>query len=118
MENPLFPASRRTDYVSSYCYPEQSSAMAAMVTMEKRQLFLRSYQFSRKKSVSERIKGFTVKVKKVILFRLRTAKKLRRLVWSALCFRRRRFRFLRLVNSDVSCFGSAAGMKHRSSCFW
>ncbi|KAG9130280.1 hypothetical protein Leryth_004274 [Lithospermum erythrorhizon] len=68
--------------------------------MEKRQLFLRSYQFSRKKSVSERIKGSFFRVKRVVFMRLKTARKIRKMVWLRIrygffCFRRRRF-FLRL----------------------
>ncbi|KAL9685624.1 hypothetical protein QQ045_023075 [Rhodiola kirilowii] len=101
MENPFSSSSRRYDIVSA---------------MEKRQLFLRSYHFSRKRSVSERINRFAVKVKRVILFRLQSVKKLRKVAWSELCFRQRRFhyRFGRLVNSDHH----AAGMRQNSSCLW
>ncbi|GLT74071.1 hypothetical protein SLA2020_458920 [Shorea laevis] len=82
--------------------------------MEKRQMFLRSYQFCRKRSLAERIKGSLVGVKRVMWFRLRSARKLRRLVWSRLrlAFYYRRRRFVRLVNN----------YHHRqnrmSSCFW
>ncbi|KAL9691589.1 hypothetical protein QQ045_012013 [Rhodiola kirilowii] len=67
--------------------------------MEKRQLFLRSYQFTRKKSVAERVKGFSIKV---IRFPLKSAKKVRKIIRSALGDRRcSRF------NNDASCFGDA-----------
>ncbi|KAL8481957.1 hypothetical protein ACS0TY_028193 [Phlomoides rotata] len=51
--------------------------------VEKRQLFLRSYQFSRKQSVGDRIKKSFFRVKKVIWVRLISARKLRKM----LCFR-------------------------------
>ncbi|OIV91053.1 hypothetical protein TanjilG_17013 [Lupinus angustifolius] len=96
--NPLF----RTESFGHYNYnPEQNYTM-----IEKRQLFLRSYQFSRKKSLSERIKGSMIRAKKVIWLRLRSA---RRLVLSRLkcAFYYRRRRFSKLLNrkSDSSlCF--------------
>ncbi|CAL0311179.1 unnamed protein product [Lupinus luteus] len=52
------------------------------IMMEKRQLFLRSYQFSRKKSLSERIKGSLAHVKKVMCPNLKSAKKLKKFVFS------------------------------------
>ncbi|KAI4304231.1 hypothetical protein MLD38_039773 [Melastoma candidum] len=61
-------------------YMEQTCLM-----MEKRQLFLRSYQFSRKRSLGERIRGTFARAKRVIWFRLRTAARLRKLVCSRLC---------------------------------
>ncbi|GMH14975.1 hypothetical protein Nepgr_016816 [Nepenthes gracilis] len=71
--------------------------------LEKRQLFLRSYQFSRKKSFAERIKVSLVKVKRIIWLRLRSARKLRKIVWSrlrsALFYRRRRFSQLLFQNN-------------------
>ena len=64
-------------YYSNYCcYPHEQQNYTLM---EKRQLFLRSYQFSRKKSFSERIKGSFVRLKKVVI---RSARKLRRLKFS------------------------------------
>ncbi|KAM7474416.1 hypothetical protein LguiB_021659 [Lonicera macranthoides] len=65
--------------------------------MEKRQLFLRSYQFSRKKSLKERINGSFFRVKKAIWVRLRSAKKIRKIVWFkfryyGLCYSSRRNR--------------------------
>ncbi|KAK6233333.1 hypothetical protein SCA6_003406 [Theobroma cacao] len=68
--------------------------------MEKRQLFLRSYQFCRKRSLAERIKRSLVRVKRVMWFRLRSAHKLRRSVLSRLRFALyRRRRFIRLRNN-------------------
>ncbi|KAK7853558.1 hypothetical protein CFP56_035487 [Quercus suber] len=52
--------------------------------MEKRQLFLRSYQFCRKRSLSERLKGSFIRVKRVICLRLRCARRFRKLVCSGL----------------------------------
>nr|GMC49572.1 Lamin tail domain-containing protein [Ipomoea batatas]GME18255.1 Lamin tail domain-containing protein [Ipomoea batatas]GME19589.1 Lamin tail domain-containing protein [Ipomoea batatas]GME19590.1 Lamin tail domain-containing protein [Ipomoea batatas] len=80
---------------------------------EKRQLFLRSYQFSRKRSVAERIKGSFFRVKRVIWIRLRSARKLRRIVWLKLkhglfSWRRNRV-FLRLHKHNTS---------FADSCFW
>ncbi|KAL2345561.1 hypothetical protein Fmac_006846 [Flemingia macrophylla] len=83
--------------------------------MEKRQLFLRSYQFCRKKSLKERVKGSLVRVKKVLCLRLRSAKRLRRVVFSRIrikCgFYYRKRRFSRLLNAHTRKFDS-------SSCFW
>ncbi|XP_039162858.1 uncharacterized protein LOC104426552 [Eucalyptus grandis] len=53
--------------------------------MEKRQLFLRSYQFSRKRSLGERIRRSLRRVKRVVWLRLRSARRFRRLVWARLC---------------------------------
>ncbi|XP_019056806.1 PREDICTED: uncharacterized protein LOC104802768 [Tarenaya hassleriana] len=75
--------------------------------IEKRQLFLRSYQFSRKRSLSERIHRSVRRVKKVVWLRLRSARRLRRVVWyrlrSAFFHRRRRF-FFRLRHEPSYCF--------------
>uniref|UniRef100_A0A7N2L5D8 Uncharacterized protein n=1 Tax=Quercus lobata TaxID=97700 RepID=A0A7N2L5D8_QUELO len=60
-------------------YSEQNYTM-----MEKRQLFLRSYQFCRKRSLSERLKGSFIRVKRVICFRLRSARRFRKLFLSSL----------------------------------
>ncbi|KAK9291488.1 hypothetical protein L1049_019436 [Liquidambar formosana] len=90
--------------------------------MEKRQLFLRSYQFCRKRSVAERIKKSLVRVKGVIWFRLRSARKFRKLVWSRLRlgFSYRRRRFLRLVSTTPHHMTSNAldWPSSSSSCFW
>ncbi|KAM6578511.1 hypothetical protein CsatB_030348 [Cannabis sativa] len=86
--------------------------------IEKRQVFLRSYQFCRKKSLSERIKRSLVRVKRVIWLRLKSARRFRKLA----CFRfrcgfsYRRRRFVRLLNNNnnnhIKCNNS------NSHCFW
>jgi hypothetical protein len=62
--NPLFRSESFGYY--NYNFPDQNYTM-----IEKRQLFLRSYQFCRKKSLTERIKGSLVRAKKVVLLKLR-----------------------------------------------
>ncbi|XXG84761.1 hypothetical protein AAC387_Pa10g2214 [Persea americana] len=64
--------------------------------MEKRQLFLRSYHFCRKRSVVERIKSSLIRARRVVWIKLRSARRLRRLVWLKVrqgYQSRRRFRF-------------------------
>ncbi|KAE9618882.1 hypothetical protein Lal_00046896 [Lupinus albus] len=97
--NPLF----RSESFGHYNYhPDQNYTM-----IEKRQLFLRSYQFSRNKSLSERIKGSMIRAKKVMWLRLRYA---RRLVFSRFkcAFYYRRRRFSKLLNRK----------SYSSLCFW
>ncbi|XP_027353483.1 uncharacterized protein LOC113863905 [Abrus precatorius] len=104
--NPLF----RSESFGNY-YPE---AEHNYTMMEKRQVFLRSYHFSRKKSFTERIKGSLVRVKKVLCLRLRSAKRLRRSVFSGFRIKRGfyyRRRFSWLLNSHHR-------KSHSSSCFW
>ncbi|CAF2126422.1 uncharacterized protein LOC103859127 [Brassica rapa] len=78
--------------------------------VEKRQLFLKSYQFSRKQSLTERIKRSVGRVvKKVVWMKLKSAKRLKRVVWSrlktAFFYRRRRFsRLLHPNKSSSHCF--------------
>ncbi|OWM86104.1 uncharacterized protein LOC116209906 [Punica granatum] len=86
---------------------DSAGYMAEPVGCSKRQVFLRSYQFSRKRSLSERIRRSLVRVKRLFWFRLRSARKLRRVVWAKLSKlrqgfygRRRPSRFLRLVNGN------------------
>ena len=82
------------------------------MNIEKRQLFLRSYQFSRKKSLSERIKRSLVRVKRVIWVRLKSARRFRyKLSCFRLAFSYRRRRFVRLINNNNN---------HASNnyCFW
>ncbi|KAJ7977781.1 Lamin tail domain-containing protein [Quillaja saponaria] len=102
--NPIF----RSDSFGYYSL-DQSYTM-----MEKRQLFLRSYQFCRKKSLTERIKGSLVRMKRVILLRLRTSRRLKKLVFSRFkCgFYYRRRRFLHLLNNHYYKSNSS------TSCFW
>ncbi|XP_010551748.1 PREDICTED: uncharacterized protein LOC104822290 [Tarenaya hassleriana] len=75
--------------------------------MEKRRLFLRSYHFSRKRSLSERIQRSVIRAKKVVWMRLKSARRLRRVVCSrlrsAFSHRRRRF-FFRLRHEPSYCF--------------
>ncbi|KAK7270919.1 hypothetical protein RJT34_26436 [Clitoria ternatea] len=102
--NPLF---RSESF--GYYYPEVEHSYTMM---EKRQVFLRSYQFCRKKSLADRIKGSLVRVKKVVFLRLRSATRLRRLVFSRFrikCgFYYRRRTSSRLLNRKIN---------HSSSCF-
>ncbi|KAF3454761.1 hypothetical protein FNV43_RR05209 [Rhamnella rubrinervis] len=114
------PISRSESFGSGYCsYTEQSNCnyycYNNYVMMEKRQLFLRSYQFCRKKSLAEKIKRSLIRVKRVICLRLRSARRFKGLV----CFRLRhglsyrRRRFLRLLNNyhfHKKC--------NNSYCFW
>ncbi|XP_072975806.1 uncharacterized protein [Typha angustifolia] len=80
--------------------------------MERRQLFLRSYQFSRKLTAGERVRRSLVRVRRLVWIRMR---KLPRLVWSrlssSLWARGRRRSFHRHVvlrprrrSSPVPCF--------------
>ncbi|KAJ7973182.1 Lamin tail domain-containing protein [Quillaja saponaria] len=103
--NPIF----RSDSFGYYSL-DQSYMM-----MEKRQLFLRSYQFCRKKSLTERVKGSLIRVKRVIWLRLRSARRLRKLVFSRFkCgFYYRKRRFLRLLNNHHYKSNSSS-----STCFW
>ncbi|CAL5354864.1 unnamed protein product [Camellia sinensis] len=74
--------------------------------MEKRQLFLRSYQFCRKKSVAERIKGSFFRVKRVVWSRFRSARKIRKIVWFrlryGLFYSTTKRNFLRLHNPNTT----------------
>ncbi|GMJ11728.1 hypothetical protein HRI_004842000 [Hibiscus trionum] len=84
--------------ISWYGYMEHRNMM---VMIEKRQLFLRSYQFCRKRTLTERIKTSLVGFKRVIRFRLRSARKLRRMVLSRIrfAFSCRRRRYVRFKNN-------------------
>lgn len=110
--NPLF---RNESFGFGY-YNVNPPGIGSM--MEKRQLFLRSYQFCRKKSVTERIKGSLVRVKKLVWLRLRSARTLRKLVFSrfkcGFYFRRRRF--FRLFSNNNTTFHHYP--KTQSSCFF
>ncbi|XP_054785423.1 uncharacterized protein LOC129291921 [Prosopis cineraria] len=94
-----------------YYYPELHHNYYYTLA-EKRQLFLRSYQFSRKQSIPERIKRSFVRAKKVVWLKLRSALRLRRLVCLRLkcSFYYRRRRFFRLLH--------AQNRRNDSSCFW
>ncbi|XP_050224429.1 uncharacterized protein LOC126674096 [Mercurialis annua] len=107
---PVF-ISRTDSLLSGFSYTDHNSSLM----MEKRQLFLRSYQFRRKQSLTERMKKSLVKVKKILWFKLRSARKFRRLVWSRLRFAfycRRSRKFLRILSPNHHKYSSP------SSCFW
>ncbi|KAJ0980506.1 hypothetical protein J5N97_008761 [Dioscorea zingiberensis] len=75
--------------------------------MEKRQVFLRSYHFSRKRTAMERIRRSLVRVRRLISLRLRSARRLPLLVWCGLRLklklRRRRFHRLVAIPRPLSC---------------
>ncbi|PON75840.1 hypothetical protein TorRG33x02_244540 [Trema orientale] len=106
---------QQTNSTSAYNYHNSLNSNSMM--MEKRQLFLRSYQFCRKKSLTERIKRSLVRVKRVIWLRLKSARRFRKLA----CFRLRcgfsyrRRRFVRLLNSHQY---HHKGHNSNSRCFW
>ncbi|CAA0824787.1 Unknown protein [Striga hermonthica] len=68
----------------SCAYSGPTSLLRSDIGLEKRQLFLKSYQFSRKQSVSQRINRALLRAKRVIWVRLRSAGKLRRVLWLSL----------------------------------
>ncbi|KAI0512328.1 hypothetical protein KFK09_012967 [Dendrobium nobile] len=79
--------------------------------IEKRQLFLRSYHFSRKRdTAAERLRSSTVRVGRLICFRLRAARRLPHLLWAglraALYGRRRRHRRFSLLRPTTAGFCS------------
>ncbi|KAJ8441782.1 hypothetical protein Cgig2_009028 [Carnegiea gigantea] len=97
--------------------------------VEKRQLFLRSYQFSRKQSLGERMRKSFVKLKQSLWVRLRSAKRVRRFVWAGLrsALYNKRRRLAKIVNYHFG--GSCNGEKFYeyelfyaspcpSSCLW
>ncbi|KAL7119794.1 hypothetical protein ACP275_02G083700 [Erythranthe tilingii] len=102
----------------NYSYMMRSEQqMGYTELLEKRQLFLRSYQFSRKQSLGERIKNSFSRVRKVMWARFRSVRKLRKILWlklkNGIFFtttttrrRRRRLLFLRCNYhySQSSCF--------------
>ncbi|KAL0642848.1 hypothetical protein Bca4012_041138 [Brassica carinata] len=63
--------------------------------LEKRRMFLRSYQFSRKQSFTEKVTRSARRVRRFAWTRLRSARRLKRVVWSrlrtAFFYRRKRF---------------------------
>ncbi|KAE9615914.1 hypothetical protein Lalb_Chr04g0260261 [Lupinus albus] len=103
LTNPLFRSESFAYYNNNNNNYVHDQNHYSNTMIEKRQLFLRSYQFSRKKKLSERIKGSLVGVKKVVWLKLKSAMKLRRLVFSRFrikCgFYYRRSRFSRLINA-------------------
>ncbi|KAK4786166.1 hypothetical protein SAY86_002855 [Trapa natans] len=96
---PIFSA----ESLPGYYYEAASAAEKS----SKRQVFLRSYQFSRKRSLSERIRRSLALVKRLVWSRLRSARKLRQFVWAklwklrqGLSCRRRPPRFVRLLKGN------------------
>ncbi|KAG6408638.1 hypothetical protein SASPL_131656 [Salvia splendens] len=87
--------------------------------LEKRQLFLRSYTFSRKQSVSDRIKTSYFRVKKAISVRFRSARRLRKKIWfklkNGLFFSTRRRRLFLRLNAYNYCYYYYNS--RQSSCF-
>ncbi|KAL2325676.1 hypothetical protein Fmac_024734 [Flemingia macrophylla] len=105
--NPLFRG-ESFGYYYYYNYLEQNNNNTML---EKRQLFLRSYQFCRKKSLTERVKGSLVRAKKIVWLRLRSACKLRFSRFKcAFYYRRRRFFQLLHTNNNRKI--------ESSSCSW
>ncbi|KAJ4721795.1 Lamin tail domain-containing protein [Melia azedarach] len=105
--NHQLPPVFRTSSSDSFGYMEQ---------MEKRQLFLRSYQFCRKKSVTERIRSSFFRVKRVMWLKLRSARRIRKLVWWRFRwgFNCKRRRFLRLINNTTYYHYH----NQHNNCFW
>ncbi|GER29276.1 hypothetical protein STAS_05123 [Striga asiatica] len=68
----------------SFAYGGPTALLRSDIGLEKRQLFLKSYQFSRKQSVSQRIIKALLRAKRVIWVRLWSARKLRKVVWLSL----------------------------------
>ncbi|KAL4199143.1 hypothetical protein AMTRI_Chr03g143420 [Amborella trichopoda] len=66
---------------------------------EKRQLFLRSYQFQRKKCVRKRMGFWLVGLKRLIWVKLTLIRRFKRLVWRRLGIGHGRKKFYRLRNS-------------------
>ncbi|XP_073313707.1 uncharacterized protein [Primulina huaijiensis] len=94
--------------------------------LEKRQLFLRSYQFSRKQSVPERIRRSYFRVKRVIWVRFRSMRKLKKMLWLKLkngllsftARRRRLFRRLSNYNQNCSKYKFYLGVKGSRTSAW
>ncbi|XP_047307348.1 uncharacterized protein LOC124910711 [Impatiens glandulifera] len=108
------------NYGGNYSYPYKEE-------MEKRRLFLQSYQFCRKKTMKERIRCSFFRVKRVVLIRLRSAKKIRKnILWLirnryGIFFSIRRRTFVRLHNSNsINYYGNKKKKIRRSrfSCLW
>ncbi|KAI3810594.1 hypothetical protein L1987_20215 [Smallanthus sonchifolius] len=82
---------------------------SAITEVEKRQLFLRSYQFSRKQSAGQRMKRSLFRMKRLIWVKLRSVKKIHKMIWFRLrhgfFYGVRRKRFIRLNHHNNSlCF--------------
>ncbi|KAJ6816825.1 uncharacterized protein M6B38_355690 [Iris pallida] len=85
--------------------------------VEKRQLFLRSYHFSRKKSRAQRVGSYAVRVRRLICARLRSARRLPRRLWYRLrawCSRRRLQRHLHAAAQPYRSIICSGG----NDCSW
>ncbi|XP_071725490.1 uncharacterized protein [Rutidosis leptorrhynchoides] len=82
----------------------------AITEVEKRQLFLKSYQFSRKQTTGQKMKRSLFRVKRLIWVKLRSAKKIQKMIWFRLRhgffygFRRKKFIRLNHHNNSSVCF--------------
>lgn len=97
--NPLF-RSDSFGYYSHYCCNPHEQQNYTL--MEKRQLFLRSYQFTRKRSFSDRIKRCLIRVKRVVL---RSGRKLKS-IKCGFYYRRHRNKNSKNKYSSCLCQGS------------
>lgn len=97
--NPLF-RSDSFGYYSHYCCNPHEQQNYTL--MEKRQLFLRSYQFTRKRSFSDRIKRCLIRVKRVAL---RSGRKLKS-IKCGFYYRRHRNKNSKNKYSSCLCQGS------------
>ncbi|PWA63767.1 hypothetical protein CTI12_AA350590 [Artemisia annua] len=106
METGMNPIFRSDSFMGMNMYPYNT-----ITEVEKRQLFLRSYQFSRKQSNGQKIKRSLFRVKRLIWVKLRSAKKIQKMIWFRLRhgffhgFRRKRFiRLNHHSNNSNLCF--------------
>lgn len=97
--NPLF-RSDSFGYYSHYCCNPHEQQNYTL--MEKRQLFLRSYQFTRKRSFSDRMKRCLIRVKRVAL---RSGRKLKS-IKCGFYYRRHRNKNSKNKYSSCLCQGS------------
>ncbi|KAI3676105.1 hypothetical protein L1987_85704 [Smallanthus sonchifolius] len=103
--NPIFRIQSLTGCTGTVMGP-----YSAITGVEKRQLFLRSYQFSRKQSASQRMKRSLFRMKRLIWVKLRSVKKIHKMIWFRLRhgfffgFRRKRFVRLNHHNNNSLCF--------------
>ncbi|KAF3794407.1 hypothetical protein EJ110_NYTH02331 [Nymphaea thermarum] len=105
---PSMPIFRPDFAYLDHGYPNSSSSY-----FEKRQAFLRSYQFSRKRGIAERIRLSLARAKRVVWRKLRSARRVRRTFWLRLrnvVIGRRRFHRLlvRSSPSDYFCPSSSS----------
>ncbi|KAL4188450.1 hypothetical protein AMTRI_Chr08g202400 [Amborella trichopoda] len=90
-------------------FRQPDSVLSDHLYFEKRQVFLRSYKFCRKKGVSEKIKLSIFRVRKFMWVRFRQLRRLRGLIWARLRRINGRKRFHRLENG---------GQRDDWACCW